>query len=146
MRISDWSSDVCSSDLGIIAQILVPEGSDNVKVGTVIAVIAGEGEDASSAKAAPAEAKKEEEPKAAIQDVAPAKAGAAGGSAPTPAAAAGGTELPSRSAGATDKGERVKASPLAKRLAEEKGIDLKTLTGSGQIGRASCRERVCQEV
>src|SRR3546814_9150001 len=60
-----------------------------------------------------------------------AKAGAAGGSAPTPAAAAGGTELPSRSAGATDKGERVKASPLAKRLADEKGIDLKTLTGSG---------------
>src|SRR3546814_10667963 len=120
MRISDWSSDVCSSDLkatmefeaideGIIAQILVPEGSDNVKVGTVIAVIAGEGEDASSAKAAPAEAKKEEEPKAAIQDVAPAKAGAAGGSAPTPAAAAGGTELPSRPAGATAKGERVKA-------------------------------------
>src|SRR3546814_15393366 len=74
-------------DEGIIAQILVPEGSDNVKVGTVIAVIAGEGEDASSAKAAPAEAKKEEEPKAAIQDVAPATAGAAGGSAPTPAAA-----------------------------------------------------------
>src|SRR3546814_517184 len=122
-------------DEGIIAQILVPEGSDNVKVGTVIAVIAGEGEDASSAKAAPAEAKKEEEPKAAIQDVAPAKAGAAGGSAPTPAAAAGGTELPSRSAGATDKGERVKASPLAKRLADEKGIDLKTLTGSGPGGR-----------
>src|SRR3546814_1151159 len=64
-----------------------------------------------------------------------AKAGAAGGSAPTPAAAAGGTELPSRSAGATDKGERVKASPLAKRLADEKGIDLKTLTGSGPGGR-----------
>src|SRR3546814_12109224 len=48
-------------DEGIIAQILVPEGSDNVKVGTVIAVIAGEGEDAASAKAAAAEAKKEEE-------------------------------------------------------------------------------------
>src|SRR3546814_13135796 len=64
-----------------------------------------------------------------------AKAGAAGGSAPTPAAAAGGTELPSRSAGATDKGERVKASPLAKRLADERGIDLKTLTGSGPGGR-----------
>src|SRR3546814_9726217 len=43
-------------DEGTIAQILVPEGADNVKVGTVIAVIAGEGEDASTAKAAPAPA------------------------------------------------------------------------------------------
>src|SRR3546814_20938964 len=66
-------------DEGIIAQILVPEGSDNVKVGTVIAVIAGEGEDASSAKAAPAEAKKEEGPKAASQAVDPGKAGRTGG-------------------------------------------------------------------
>src|SRR3546814_8587243 len=39
---------------GTIAQILVAEGTDNVKVGTVIAVIAGEAEDASEAKAAPA--------------------------------------------------------------------------------------------
>ena len=43
-------------DEGTISQILIPEGTDNVKVGTVIAVIAGEDEDASSAKAAPAPA------------------------------------------------------------------------------------------
>src|SRR3546814_8946441 len=43
-------------DEGTIAQILVAEGTDNVKVGTVIAVIAGEDEDASEAKAAPAPA------------------------------------------------------------------------------------------
>ena len=44
-------------DEGVISQILVAEGTDGVKVGTVIAVIAGEGEDASEAKAAPAAAK-----------------------------------------------------------------------------------------
>ncbi|MGH6653559.1 MAG: pyruvate dehydrogenase complex dihydrolipoamide acetyltransferase [Sphingopyxis sp.] len=118
-------------DDGTITQILVAEGTDNVKVGTVIATIAGEGED-TSAKAAPAAAPaaKEEAPK---QDVAPAKAGAAGDSAPnTPAPA---------SAGATEKaapaasGDRIKASPLARRLAAERGIDLSALKGSGPGGR-----------
>ena len=69
-------------DEGTIASILVPEGTDNVKVGTVIATIAGEGEEAAPA---PAPAK----------DVAPAETGAASGSEPTPAAPA--------SAGATVK-------------------------------------------
>jgi len=117
-------------DEGVIASILVAEGTDNVKVGTVIATIAGEGEDASAAKAAPAAAAptpaaKEEAPKQ--EDVAPAKAGAASEAAPTPAAPA--------SAGATEKGDRIKASPLAKRLAAERGIDLSTIKGSGPGGR-----------
>jgi pyruvate dehydrogenase E2 component (dihydrolipoamide acetyltransferase) len=43
-------------DEGVVSQILVAEGTDNVKVGTVIAVITGEGEEAGSAKAAPAAA------------------------------------------------------------------------------------------
>jgi pyruvate dehydrogenase E1 component beta subunit len=72
-------------DEGTIGQILVAEGTDNVKVGTVIATITGEGEDA----AAPA-------PTAApAKDVAPAEAGAAAASAPTP-------EVPA-SAGTTAK-------------------------------------------
>lgn len=49
-------------DEGTIAKILVAEGTDNVKVGTVIAMIAGEGEDASSAAAAPAPASQQAEP------------------------------------------------------------------------------------
>jgi pyruvate dehydrogenase E1 component beta subunit len=69
-------------DEGTIASILVPEGTDNVKVGTVIATIAGEGEEAAPAPAP-------------VKDVAPAKAGAANESEPTPAAPA--------SAGATVK-------------------------------------------
>ncbi|MGB3846252.1 MAG: pyruvate dehydrogenase complex dihydrolipoamide acetyltransferase [Sphingopyxis sp.] len=114
-------------DEGVISQILVAEGSDNVKVGTVIAVIAGEDEDAGAAKAAPAV--KEEAPRAAepAKTVAPAEAGAAPVSAPTPAVPA--------FAGTTDNGERIKASPLAKRIAAEKGIDLSTITGSGPGGR-----------
>ena len=121
-------------DEGVVSQILVAEGTDGVKVGTVIAVITGEGEDA-GAKAAPAPAAKEEAKAAEPQDVAPAQAGAASSSAPTPAAPA--------SAGATDKsaaapaasGDRIKASPLAKRLAAERGIDLSTITGTGPGGR-----------
>ncbi len=116
-------------DEGVVSQILVAEGTDNVKVGTVIAVIAGEGEDASAAKAAPAPAAAEAkaDAPAPAKDVTPAKAGAATASAPTPAVPA--------SAGTTDKGDRIKASPLAKRLAAERGIDLSTITGTGPGGR-----------
>ena len=121
-------------DEGVVSQILVAEGTDGVKVGTVIAVISGEGEEA-GAKAAPATAAKEEAKAAEPQDVAPAKAGAAGNSAPNTTAPA--------SAGATEKaapapatsGDRIKASPLAKRLAAERGIDLSTITGTGPGGR-----------
>jgi len=104
-------------DEGVIAEIVVPEGTDNVKVGAVIAVLAGEGEDdAVAAKPAPkAEAAKpaaaKEEPKSAP--------------APSPAPAA----APAAS------GDRVKASPLARRIAAEKGVDLGAVQGSGPNGR-----------
>jgi len=110
-------------DEGVISQILVAEGTDGVKVGTVIAVIAGEGEDASSAKAAPAPAPTPEP--AAKAEPAPAPAPAAA-PAPTPAAAP---------AAPAASGDRIKASPLAKRIAAEKGIDLSTIKGSGPGGR-----------
>ncbi|OAN62682.1 pyruvate dehydrogenase complex E1 component subunit beta [Sphingomonas sp. TDK1] len=58
-------------DEGTIAKILVAEGTDNVKVGTVIAMIAGEGEDASSAAAAPAPASQQAEPTPPPADKAP---------------------------------------------------------------------------
>ncbi len=107
-------------DEGVVSQILVAEGTDNVKVGTVIAVIAGDGEDAGSAKAASAPAPAAE-PKAEAPAPAPAATPAP---APAPATAA-----PAASA------DRIKASPLAKRLAAEQGIDLKSLTGTGPGGR-----------
>ena len=114
-------------DEGTIAQILIPEGTDNVKVGTVIAVIAGEDEDAGSAKVASALA-----PAPAPEPVAPAKAGAASPAAPTPAAPASARATETAPAA---QGERIKASPLAKRIAADKGIDLAALTGSGPGGR-----------
>lgn len=113
-------------DEGTIAKLLVEEGAEGVKVGTVIALIAEEGEDASAASPAPA--KKEaaqpapvaEEPKSA----APEKANAPAPAAPTATA-------PAKDSG----GERVKASPLARRLAAAQGIDLAQVEGSGPGGR-----------
>jgi len=104
-------------DEGVIGKILVAEGTDGVKVGTVIAVLAGEGEDVSAVSAAPAAAPaKAEAPKAA--EAAPAPAAAT----PAPAAIA-------------SKEGRVAASPLAKRIAAAKGVDLATVKGSGPNGR-----------
>ena len=109
-------------DEGTIAKIMVTEGTDGVKVGTVIALIAGEGEDTGAA-AAPAPAPKKEEPKAETKPEPEAEAAPAPTPAPAPAPAA------------KADGDRVKASPLARRLAEARGIDLGAIRGSGPNGR-----------
>jgi pyruvate dehydrogenase E2 component (dihydrolipoamide acetyltransferase) len=110
-------------DEGVIAEIVVPEGTDNVKVGQVIAILAVEGEDASAAKPAPkAEAPKTEAPKA---EAAPPPS-------PAPAAPAA-TPAPSAAPVASD--DRLKASPLARRIAAEMGVDLASVVGSGPNGR-----------
>jgi pyruvate dehydrogenase E2 component (dihydrolipoamide acetyltransferase) len=103
-------------DEGIIAKILVADGTDEVKVGTVIALIAGEGEDVSAAAAAPAPVKA---PEPTAKEAAAPVAAPAPASAPAPKA----------------EGDRVKASPLARRVAEQQGIDLAALQGSGPGGR-----------
>ena len=110
-------------DEGVIAEIVVPEGTDNVKVGQVIAILAAEGEDASAAKAAPkTDTPKTEAPKV---EAAPAPS-------PAPAAPAA-TSTPTAAPAAS--GDRVKASPLARRIAAEKGVDLASVAGSGPNGR-----------
>src|SRR3546814_16840843 len=114
MRISDWSSDVCSSDL--------PDAAPEPKA---------------TPKSEKAPAKESEPAPAPRQESAPSKSEALAG-------------------------DRVKASPLARRLAEQKGLDLSSIKGSGpggrivksdidagkaaEIGRASCRESVGQYV
>jgi len=118
-------------DEGTVQKILVPEGTDGVKVGSPILVLAGEDEDAS----APA-------PKA---DPTPAKAAAAAPQKEPPAAEKGYGASPAtdptpqqtdKSGGAVaSTGDRVKASPLARRIAEQKGIDISALSGSGPNGR-----------
>ena len=107
-------------DEGTIAKITVAEGTDGVKVGTVIAILAEEGEDAGSVDAPKAEAPKAEpKPEAPKAEEKPAPA-------PTPAPAP---------AAKSDDGNRVKASPLARRIAAEKGVDLSGVSGSGPNGR-----------
>jgi pyruvate dehydrogenase E2 component (dihydrolipoamide acetyltransferase) len=105
-------------DEGVIGKILVPAGTEAVKVNTPIAVLLAEGESATDAARA-------ELPKAAA---APAAAESSKAAAPSPASAA--APAPVR-----EDGERVFASPLARRLAAEKGLDLSGIKGSGPKGR-----------
>jgi pyruvate dehydrogenase E2 component (dihydrolipoamide acetyltransferase) len=121
-------------DEGTIAKILVPEGTDGVKVGAPIAILAGEGEDAgAAAKAAP----KADTPASAPPKAAPEpKADATPKPAPPPQAPVETPPVPAQPAAASrSEGERIKASPLAKRLAQAQGIDLSTVHGSGPGGR-----------
>jgi pyruvate dehydrogenase E2 component (dihydrolipoamide acetyltransferase) len=105
-----------------------------VKVGTVIALIAGEDEEAGAAGSAPAAAK---EPVA--KDGGETGAGQPATPTPTPEVKGYGVspaeQAPASAAPKHDTGERIKASPLARRLAEQRGIDLSSLTGSGPGGR-----------
>jgi pyruvate dehydrogenase E2 component (dihydrolipoamide acetyltransferase) len=98
-------------DEGVIEAILVAEGTDNVKVGTVIATIAGEGDVVKPATAAASVA-----PPSAIAEAPVSK--------PVSAPVAKASD-----------GDRLLVSPLARRLAEAKGVDLSTLKGSGPNGR-----------
>jgi pyruvate dehydrogenase E2 component (dihydrolipoamide acetyltransferase) len=111
--------EVEAVDEGVVAQILVEAGSEGVKVNTVIAVLAEEGEDA-SAVSAPA-AKTIDKPAAQVE----AKPDAA--SAPNKEVAS----TPVKLANLGDGDDRIKASPLARRIAALKGIDLATLKGKG---------------
>ncbi|HET7280802.1 MAG TPA: pyruvate dehydrogenase complex dihydrolipoamide acetyltransferase [Sphingomicrobium sp.] len=121
-------------DEGTVARILVPEGSEGVKVGAPIAILAGEGEDSAAAASAapkadtapPIPPKAPPEPKPDQTPKAPPRPQAA---VETPAAPPQPAALP------RSDGERIKASPLARRLAEAQGIDLSTLQGSGPGGR-----------
>ncbi len=106
--------EVEAVDEGFLAKILVPEGTEGVAVNSVIGVITatkGEKLDAPAA-AAPAPAAKAEAPKEEPKAAAPIAA-------PAP----------------VEHGERIFASPLAKRIAKQSGIDLSTIKGSGPNGR-----------
>ena len=119
-------------DEGTVAKILVPEGSEGVKVGAPIAILAGEGEDASKAASAA--------PKADTAAPAPPKAPQAPKpdetpKAPSAPAAVETPPAPSAPAAPRSERERIKASPLARRLAQAQNIDLSSLKGSGPGGR-----------
>jgi pyruvate dehydrogenase E2 component (dihydrolipoamide acetyltransferase) len=118
--------EVEAVDEGTVAKLVVPAGTEAVKVNAVIAILAADGEDLAAAAAgggAAASAKAEAAP---VASPAPA-ATPAPVAAPAPAAAA--------PAPAKSDGSRVFASPLARRLAKESGLDLSAVSGSGPKGR-----------
>ena len=130
-------------DEGTIAKITVPEGTDGVKVGAVIALLNGEGEEAG--ETTPEPAAKESEPRPSPED--PNKTGSeakpAGedvedhGKPADDQVARDETKAAASPAPAPAQhdGDRVKASPLARRIAADKGLDLSQLQGSGPNGR-----------
>ncbi|HEX6742497.1 MAG TPA: biotin/lipoyl-containing protein, partial [Sphingomicrobium sp.] len=119
-------------DEGTVAKILVPEGSEGVKVGAPIAILAGEGEDAGAAAAPKADTAAAPAPKAALGP----KADATPKSAPPPQAPVETPKAPPQPAAAPRaEGDRIKASPLARKLAQAQNIDLAALQGSGPGGR-----------
>jgi pyruvate dehydrogenase E2 component (dihydrolipoamide acetyltransferase) len=130
-----------ATDEGTLARIVVPEGTQDVAVNAVIAVMAAEGEDATAAaSSAAATAKvepKKEEPKKAEAKTVEAKA-AEPKSAEAPKAPAK-TEAPTPKE-AAPSGGRIFASPLAKRLAKEAGLDLSRVSGTGPHGRVIARD------
>jgi pyruvate dehydrogenase E2 component (dihydrolipoamide acetyltransferase) len=117
--------EVEAVDEGVLGKILVNDGSENVAVNAPIAILVDEGEAVPSGAAAPAAAPPA--PKAA-EPAAPKAA------APTPAPQAAPAAAPA-SNGHDAAGERIFASPLARRMAQQAGIDLSSLKGSGPNGR-----------
>ncbi|MEM1428789.1 MAG: pyruvate dehydrogenase complex dihydrolipoamide acetyltransferase [Pseudomonadota bacterium] len=108
-------------DEGTVGKLLVPEGTEGVKVNAPIAVLLDDGESASDISSAPAPA----------QAAAP-KAEASAPDAPEPGVAA---PAPAPAAPRGADGGRIFASPLARRIAADKGLDLSQIKGSGPHGR-----------
>jgi pyruvate dehydrogenase E2 component (dihydrolipoamide acetyltransferase) len=137
-------------DEGTLAKIVVPEGTQDVPVNQLIAVLAEEGEDVKAAAAAAAKGAAGSQSGAPAKEAAkpvPSLEGAQPGKAPGPAPAAaqvpqrpradGGTE---RFASAQGRANRVFASPLARRLAKETALELGRIQGSGPHGRIIARD------
>ena len=124
--------EVESIDEGTVGQLLVPEGAQGVKVNALIAVLLADGEDASAIAAAPAAAAPAP---ASAPAAAPAPAATAPAAAPAAPAAAAPVVAAVAPAPAAASGDRVFASPLARRIAKDAGIDIAKVAGSGPHGR-----------
>lgn len=114
-------------DEGTIGKIMIAEGTEGVKVNAVIAVLLEDGEsadDIGETSAPKAEASSNAAPAEASDKTAPAKGYGKGETDATPAPASGSKD-----------GNRIFASPLARRIAADKGLDLSAVTGSGPHGR-----------
>jgi pyruvate dehydrogenase E2 component (dihydrolipoamide acetyltransferase) len=132
--------EVEAVDEGTLAKIVVPEGTQDVPVNDVIAVLAGDGEDVKAAGAGAGAAKAPPKPAEApapkpAAAAAPSPSPAAAAPAPTPAPA------PAPQAAAQTNGHgRIFSSPLARRLAKDAGIEIARIMGSGPHGRIIARD------
>ena len=127
--------EVEAVDEGTIARILVPEGTQDVPVNDVIAVLAGDGEDVKAAGAGAASAPPKPAPSAeapAAAKSAPAPVPAKPAAPPAPQAAAPAQQ--------TNGHARIFSSPLARRLAKDAGIELTRIAGTGPHGRVVARD------
>ena len=129
-------------DEGTLGKIVVPEGTKGVQVNAVIAIILEEGEDASALEAAAA-AEPAPAPAAVAEPVPesaakpPSEAPAAGIPTPAPAST---PPPPIPGPPSPDRGGRLFASPLARRVARQAGLDLARVTGTGPHGRIVKRD------
>lgn len=109
--------EVEATDDGTLGKIIIPEGTNGVKVNTLIAILLEKGEDASALNnftgSLQKENKKEPQKQASYTEQKPETK----------------TQVPSK------EGERFFASPLAKRIAEQQGVDISKIEGSGPNGR-----------
>ena len=110
--------EVEAVDEGILGKILISEGTENVPVNDVIAVLLEDGESVDD-----------------IGDVTATATPAPQAAAPTDAAKPAASAVAAKPAPAASKGDRVFASPLAKRIAADKGLDLSQINGTGPRGR-----------
>ena len=131
--------EVEAVDEGTLAKIVVAAGTPDVPVNQVIAVLAGEGEDAYAAAAsagkAPAPAPATPKPAAAAAAAAPTPQAAKPATAPAPAPAPAPATVSHAPSGA-----KVASSPLARRLARDAGIDISRVQGTGPHGRVIARD------
>jgi pyruvate dehydrogenase E2 component (dihydrolipoamide acetyltransferase) len=143
-------------DEGTLAKIVVPEGTQDVAVNAVIAVLAGEGEDVKAAAAGAAKALEAKAPEQKTTSASPSPqltpqrgegarpaAPRARSPSPLPSGERSPAEAERRRAGEggpAPRGNRIFSSPLARRLAKEAGIDLQRVSGSGPHGRVIARD------
>ncbi len=118
--------EVEAVDEGTVGKIVVPDGTAGVKVNELIAVLLEEGEDASAMDAAPA---------APAPNAEPAPGADKEGDTTIPANVALTPTDPTPPAPVANDGARIIASPLARRIAKQNGIDLAAVSGTGPRGR-----------
>ncbi|MBL8577119.1 MAG: pyruvate dehydrogenase complex dihydrolipoamide acetyltransferase [Mesorhizobium sp.] len=142
--------EVEAVDEGTVAKIVVPAGTEGVKVNALIAVLAGEGEDAGAAAKSSGGAEKKQDkapvsPPVGEMSAKPTEGGAvpptsppkANGKEPSPVAPPSGLPAisPTRGEISQSPGERVFASPLARRVAKDAGVNIAAVAGTGPHGR-----------